>query len=65
MGDTGSLVVGMILSIFAINLIDSGFLFEQHSYVNKGPFLAILFLSLPLFDSLRVFCVRVLRKNTH
>ena len=65
MGDTGSLVVGMILSIFAINLIDSGFLFQQHSYVNKGPFLAILFLSLPLFDSLRVFCVRVFKKNTH
>ena len=63
MGDTGSLVVGMILSILAINLIDNGFLFEQHSYVNKGPFLAILFLSLPLFDSLRVFCVRVLRKK--
>lgn len=63
MGDTGSLVVGMILSILAINLIDSGVVLEDVSFINKGPFLSILFLALPLFDSLRVFIARLLRKQ--
>jgi len=59
MGDTGSLVVGMILSILAINLIDSGIVTEFISFPNKGPLLAIVFLAIPLFDSLRVFLNRV------
>ena len=58
MGDTGSLVVGMILSVLAINVIKSGFVTELVSMPNKGPLLAIVFLAIPLFDSLRVFIVR-------
>ena len=58
MGDTGSLVVGMILSVLAINLIQYGFIYEEISFLNKGPLIAIAFLALPLFDSLRVFIVR-------
>ena len=61
MGDTGSLVVGMILSVLAINIISSGFVSETISFPNKGPLLAIVFLALPLFDSLRVFINRVRR----
>jgi len=63
MGDTGSLVVGMILSILAINLIDTGLILKDVSFVNKGPFLAILFLALPLFDSLRVFISRFISRK--
>ena len=59
MGDTGSLVVGMILSILAINLIDTGIVTNTISFPNKGPLLAIIFLAIPLFDSLRVFLNRV------
>ena len=58
MGDTGSLVVGMILSVLAINLIQYGFIYEEINFLNKGPLIAIAFLALPLFDSLRVFIVR-------
>tara|TARA_B100000214_G_scaffold56448_1_gene36227 strand:+ start:9937 stop:10974 length:1038 start_codon:yes stop_codon:yes gene_type:complete len=58
MGDTGSLVVGMILSILAINLIQHGLVFNKLNYFDKGPLMAIAFLSIPLFDSLRVFIVR-------
>ena len=58
MGDTGSLVVGMILLVLAINLIQHGFSYDTINYENKGPLMAIVFLSLPLFDSLRVFIVR-------
>ena len=58
MGDTGSLVLGMTLSILAINTIKYGLVTETISLLNKGPLLAIVFLALPLFDSLRVFIVR-------
>ena len=61
MGDTGSLVVGMILSILAINCIQYGLVTETLKFPNKGPLLAIAFLAIPLFDSLRVFIVRVLK----
>ena len=61
MGDTGSLVVGMILSILAINCIKYGLVNKNYSLPNIGPLLAVLFLALPLFDSLRVFIVRVLK----
>ena len=63
MGDTGSLVVGMILSFLAINLIQNGFVYDKINYYDKGPLMAISFLSLPLFDSLRVFIVRASKGN--
>ena len=59
MGDAGSLVVGMILSVLAINLIKHGLVTENIKLPNKGPLLAIVILATPLFDSLRVFIVRV------
>jgi len=63
MGDTGSLVVGMILSILAINCIKYGLVNENYSSPNVGPLLAISFLAIPLFDSLRVFIVRAINGN--
>jgi len=61
MGDTGSLVVGMILSILAINIIRYGLVIESIKLPNKGPLLAIAILAIPLFDSLRVFVARVIK----
>ena len=61
MGDTGSLLVGMILSILAINTIKTGLVIDVVKLPNKGPLLAISFLAIPLFDSLRVFVVRVFK----
>ena len=61
MGDTGSLVVGMILSILAINCIKYGLVNENYSQPNIGPLLAISLLAIPLFDSLRVFVVRAVK----
>jgi len=63
MGDTGSLVVGMILSILAINCIQYGLVTETFKLPNKGPLLAISFLAIPLFDSLRVFVIRSIKGN--
>jgi len=65
MGDTGSLVVGMILSVLALNCIKFGLVTETHSLPHIGPLLAISLLAIPLFDSLRVFVVRAInRKGT-
>ena len=61
MGDTGSLVVGMILSVLAINLIKHGLVTETIRLPNKGPLLAIVILAIPLFDSLRVFVARIIK----
>ena len=61
MGDTGSLVVGMILSVLAINSISHGLVTDNIKLPNKGPLLAIAFLAIPLFDSLRVFVVRIMQ----
>lgn len=61
MGDTGSLVVGMILSVLAINIIKHGLVTETIHLPNKGPLLAIVILAIPLFDSFRVFVARVMR----
>ena len=63
MGDTGSLVVGLILSILAINIIRYGLVAETIKLPNKGPLLAIAILAIPLFDSLRVFVVRVFKRK--
>ncbi len=63
MGDSGSLVVGMILSVLAINSIEYGLVFGTIGLPNKGPLLAIVFLAIPLFDSLRVFIVRIMKKK--
>ena len=61
MGDTGSLVVGIILSILAINSIRYGLVTETIKLPNKGPLLAIAILAIPLFDSLRVFVARIIK----
>ena len=61
MGDTGSLLIGMVLSILAINLIRSGIVLDTYTFPNKGPLLAIAFLSLPLYDSLRIFIARIVK----
>ena len=61
MGDTGSLVIGLILSVLAIKLINDGIeIPNDKTYKNKGPFIVIAILSVPLYDTFRVFCLRLL-----
>jgi UDP-N-acetylmuramyl pentapeptide phosphotransferase/UDP-N-acetylglucosamine-1-phosphate transferase len=61
MGDTGSLVIGLILSVLSIRLINNGIDITniEHS-TDRGPFIAIVLLSVPLYDTFRVFFIRVL-----
>ena len=64
MGDTGSLCIGMIFSVLSMNIIKNGCEIDFVDFKDKGPLIAIAFLAIPLFDSLRVFVIR-LSKGSH
>jgi UDP-N-acetylmuramyl pentapeptide phosphotransferase/UDP-N-acetylglucosamine-1-phosphate transferase len=60
MGDTGSLVVGLILSILAINFIQLSFISPPDAFpFRTGPAMAVAILIIPLTDLLRVFVLRL------
>ena len=61
MGDTGSLLLGLVCSILAILFIDIHKDLGDHQYAFKSaPTVAIAVMILPLFDTLRVFIIRIL-----
>jgi UDP-GlcNAc:undecaprenyl-phosphate GlcNAc-1-phosphate transferase len=83
MGDTGSLIVGLILSILAINFIEANInnpktseelsqFFQKHFNIQNisidlsrsAPAIAIGILIIPLFDTLRVFFFRAIRRTS-
>jgi UDP-N-acetylmuramyl pentapeptide phosphotransferase/UDP-N-acetylglucosamine-1-phosphate transferase len=61
MGDTGSLLLGLVCSILAIEFIESHQYLTGHPYAfQAAPSVAVGILILPLFDTLRVFTMRLL-----
>lgn len=63
MGDTGSLLIGLVCSILAIKFIEShNVIAVDHRWAFKAvPAVAIGIMILPLFDTLRVFLMRALK----
>ncbi len=64
MGDTGSLLLGLICSILIIEFIEYNrvLAIEGHAWqIDSVPAVAIGILVLPLFDTLRVFTTRILK----
>jgi UDP-GlcNAc:undecaprenyl-phosphate GlcNAc-1-phosphate transferase len=59
MGDTGSLVCGFIVSILAIQFIEMGLRVGQ-PFGSTSPAVALGILFVPLFDTLRVFLLRMM-----
>lgn len=61
MGDTGSMILGFMLSFFAVRFVNlnTSFRFDPTSFFN-APIIAIVILIIPIFDTLRVFVVRIL-----
>lgn len=53
MGDTGSLVSGLIVAVLAIKFIEM-------NKIPAGPSVAVSILVVPIFDTLRVFIIRVI-----
>jgi UDP-N-acetylmuramyl pentapeptide phosphotransferase/UDP-N-acetylglucosamine-1-phosphate transferase len=65
MGDAGSMLIGLVFSILAIrflelNIENSG----SPVYFASAPALAIAFLIGPIFDSTRVFIIRLINKRS-
>ncbi len=65
MGDTGALLLGMICAILAINFVELNAILEPEHYykISAAPAVAIGILILPLFDTLRVFTIRILQSK--
>ena len=61
MGDTGALVIGMMLSITSINFINTNFnLPADHPYRFSGTVAtAVCFIIIPLVDTMRIFILRI------
>lgn len=63
MGDTGSLMVGVVLSILAIKFIEMNRVLPitDSAKIRGIPVVTIAILIIPLFDTLRVFTLRILQ----
>ncbi|MFN8207184.1 MAG: MraY family glycosyltransferase [Bacteroidales bacterium] len=61
MGDTGSLLIGLIMAILAIRFNELHANLAWGERLVSAPAVSIGILIVPLFDTLRVFAVRVLR----
>jgi UDP-N-acetylmuramyl pentapeptide phosphotransferase/UDP-N-acetylglucosamine-1-phosphate transferase len=60
MGDTGSLLIGMMVSILAIQFIElQKTIPNQELVIQAAPAFVVATLILPLFDTLRVFVIRL------
>lgn len=59
MGDTGSMILGFILAVFAVRFIDSSEELNSSIYRMSSPVLVLAFLFFPLLDTLRIFFIRL------
>jgi len=64
MGDTGSLLLGTVLAVFAIEFIDINNTYKGEFHIKSSPMVAIGILIIPLFDLLRSFSIRIFHKKS-
>ena len=64
MGDTGSLLIGLINSIMVIKFINIAGSHTSDFPLEAAPAIGFSILIVPLFDTLRVFAFRILRKKS-
>lgn len=60
MGDTGALLLGIVCAILAIKFVE----LTRFSTIQSGPTLAIAIMITPIFDTFRVFLLRILNKRS-
>lgn len=64
MGDTGSLVLGTIISVIVIKFNELNIDQTQPFSVASAPAVSFAILIYPLFDTMRVFLIRILNKRS-
>lgn len=65
MGDTGALIIGLVSVILAIKFIELNKVGAISSpYFYSAPSIAVAVLLIPIFDSLRIFFIRILHRQS-
>jgi UDP-GlcNAc:undecaprenyl-phosphate/decaprenyl-phosphate GlcNAc-1-phosphate transferase len=65
MGDAGSLTIGFLISIFTLKFIEFGNIVRTDGLsLTTAPIIAIAVLIIPLYDTLRVFILRIVNKQS-
>jgi len=66
MGDTGALLIGFFFSVITIEFINVNHLLHSDSLLKfeGGISTAVAILIIPLFDTLRIFTIRVIKKRS-
>jgi UDP-GlcNAc:undecaprenyl-phosphate/decaprenyl-phosphate GlcNAc-1-phosphate transferase len=61
MGDTGSLLLGYLMTIFVIVFIEHNIKSNTPWHVHNAPMIAFAILLIPLFDTMRVMMIRIFK----
>lgn len=66
MGDTGSLIVGFLMALFGIVVIKGGYTLAAEAPAKTASFTVVIvgIMLLPVYDTLRVFTERILKKKS-
>lgn len=63
MGDTGSLMIGLITSVLVIRFINLAGSADSPLPINSAPAIGFIVLMIPLMDTLRVFTIRMFNRR--
>ncbi|HEX3007969.1 MAG TPA: MraY family glycosyltransferase [Bacteroidales bacterium] len=64
MGDTGSLLLGLFMSLIVVKFNEINAYYQGPYSISAAPAVSFGILIVPLFDTLRVFLIRILRKQS-
>ncbi len=64
MGDTGSLLIGLINAILVVKFINVANSSEEHFPIAASPAIGFAILVIPLLDTLRVFAIRIFHRRS-
>ncbi len=64
MGDTGSLLIGVVNAILVLKFIDPGNGIESMNPIISSPAIGFTILMIPLLDTLRVFAIRIFKRRS-
>lgn len=64
MGDTGSLILGLVLAVMAIKFNEFSIMADGKYQLLSSPAVSIGILIIPLFDTIRVFVIRIFNKKS-
>jgi UDP-N-acetylmuramyl pentapeptide phosphotransferase/UDP-N-acetylglucosamine-1-phosphate transferase len=64
MGDTGSLILGVLLAFFAVEFLETNLDYTGPYKIQSSPVVAMSFIVLPLVDMVKVFAIRLYKRRS-